>query len=313
MGLIIRQLAANDLLEADRIFRCAFGTQFRLPDPMTAFGDADYIYGRWKANPENAFAAELDGRLVGSNFTTCWGSVGFFGPLTVDPSAWSQGIGKRLVAEAVRQFDGWDISHRGLFTFAESPKHISLYRAFGFWPRFLAGIMSRPISGTNRDLDYFLWSTLDATQRSETRVNCDSLTGAIYPGLSVSSEIDSVASQSLGDTVLLGSLGQIEGFAVCHCGRRTEAGSDNYYIKFAAIEPRLCGAASLVHLIAACEDYASSKSCQRVVCGVNYGRSKAVNELVHLGFKTDLLGVTMHGDNAPGYSLPDALVIDDWR
>ena len=101
MATIVRPMGENDLSEAERIFRCAFGKHFRLENPMAAFGDADYVYGRWKAKPENAFVAEMDGRIVGSNFTTQWGTVGFFGPLTVDPVVWDKGIGKRLVAEAV--------------------------------------------------------------------------------------------------------------------------------------------------------------------------------------------------------------------
>jgi GNAT superfamily N-acetyltransferase len=118
--LVIRPLNEGDLPEADRIFRCAFGTQLRLPNPTVAFGDADYVFGRWHANPGNAYAAELDGRLVGSNFATHWDTVGFFGPLTVDPAAWGNGIGKRLIAAAIEQFDKWQLTHRGLFTFPES-------------------------------------------------------------------------------------------------------------------------------------------------------------------------------------------------
>ena len=32
-------------------------------------------------------------------------------------------------------FAEWGASHTGLFTFAYSPKHIHLYRKYGFWPR----------------------------------------------------------------------------------------------------------------------------------------------------------------------------------
>ena len=313
MGLVIRKLSSTDLPEADRIFRLAFGTHFRLADPMTAFDDADYVFTRWTANPENAFAAELDGRLVGSNFTTRWGSVAFFGPLTITPAAWGQGIGKGLINEALRQFDSWNVSHRGLFTFSESPKHISLYRGFGFWPRFLTGIMNRPLSVADSNPEYLLWSGLDPHQQQYFLAECEALSNAIYPGLSVSCEIHSVADQALGDTVLLVRGEQINGFAVCHCGRRTEAGRDRCYIKFAAVRPSPSSGAVFVQLLAACEHYALSKGCQQVVCGVNYGRSKAVNELIRRGYKTELLGVTMHSGNAPGYSLPDSWIIDDWR
>ena len=93
----VRPLREDDLSEADRIMRLAFGTFFELPDPMTFMGDAGYVRTRWLAAPDAAFGAEVDGKLVGSNFATNWGSVGFFGPLTVEPDLWNKGIGSRLM------------------------------------------------------------------------------------------------------------------------------------------------------------------------------------------------------------------------
>jgi hypothetical protein len=83
-----RQLQEGDLDSADRIFRLAFGTFLGLPNPKDFSGDSDYIRSRWLANPAATVGAELDGSLVGSNFVTLWGSVGFFGPLTVHPFFW---------------------------------------------------------------------------------------------------------------------------------------------------------------------------------------------------------------------------------
>src|SRR5262245_16346228 len=65
---IVRRLREEDLAEADRIFRTAFGTFLGLPDPSSFAGDADWVRSRFADDPEAAFAAELDGRLVGSNF-----------------------------------------------------------------------------------------------------------------------------------------------------------------------------------------------------------------------------------------------------
>jgi GNAT superfamily N-acetyltransferase len=81
----VRLLREGDLSEADRIMRLAFGTFLGLPDPMTFMGDAGLVRTRWVAAPDAAFGAEVEGKLVGSNFATNWGSVGFFGPLTVEP------------------------------------------------------------------------------------------------------------------------------------------------------------------------------------------------------------------------------------
>jgi GNAT superfamily N-acetyltransferase len=89
--------------------------------------------------------ADLHGELVGSNFAANWGSVGFFGPLTVRPDLWDRGIASRLLESTMELFDGWNTKHAGLFTFAHSPKHIGLYQKFGFWPQFLTAIMSRSV------------------------------------------------------------------------------------------------------------------------------------------------------------------------
>lgn len=69
-----------------------------------------------------AFAAVIDGELVGSNFATNWGSVGFFGPLTVRPDMWDKGIGNSLMEPVMNCFDTWGNRHLGLFTFSHSPQ-----------------------------------------------------------------------------------------------------------------------------------------------------------------------------------------------
>src|ERR1051325_3744626 len=97
IGIIVRQLQESDLPAADHIMRLAFGTFIGLPEPTAFMGDASYVRTRWFADPAAAFAAEVGSELVGSNFATNWGSVGFFGPLTIRPDFWYRGVGKRLM------------------------------------------------------------------------------------------------------------------------------------------------------------------------------------------------------------------------
>src|SRR5215469_9564041 len=93
----IRMLREQDLPEADRIVRLAFGTFLGVPDPITFMGDADYARTRWLADPSAALGGEVEGELVGTNFATRWGSFGFFGPLTIRPDMWDRGIAQRLL------------------------------------------------------------------------------------------------------------------------------------------------------------------------------------------------------------------------
>ena len=142
----VRPLVESDLPVADEIMRVAFGTFLGVPEPRTFMGDAAFVQPRWRSNPTAAFAAELDGTLIGSNFATRWGSFGFFGPLTVRPDLWDLGVGKRLLEPVMGCFELWRVTHAGLFTFAHSQKHVGLYQRFGFWPRFLTAIMAKPVS-----------------------------------------------------------------------------------------------------------------------------------------------------------------------
>ena len=139
----IGPLRESELEEADRIFRVAFATFLGLPDPLDFMGDRHLMRPRWRSSHVRVIAAREGGRLIGSNVATRWGSFGFFGPLTVLPEYWNRGVAQRLLAATMAIFDRWGVRHTGLFTFAQSAKHVALYQKFGYWPRYLTAIMTR--------------------------------------------------------------------------------------------------------------------------------------------------------------------------
>ena len=104
-GILIRPLRESDISKADHIFRLAFGTFIGLEDPLTFFGDAEFIRTRFMANPSGSFAAEVNDELVGSNFVANWGSVGIFGPLTIRPDFWDKGVAKQLLKSTMDYFE----------------------------------------------------------------------------------------------------------------------------------------------------------------------------------------------------------------
>ena len=136
-NVIVRPLEETDLPEADRILRLAFGTFLGLPDLSGFLGDADYVRTRWLADSAAAFAAEIDGELAGSNFVSNWGSVGFFGPLTVRPDLWNRGIGKRLMEPIMERFAEWEVKLAGLFTLPTAPDILTYTRSMASGRVFL--------------------------------------------------------------------------------------------------------------------------------------------------------------------------------
>jgi GNAT superfamily N-acetyltransferase len=321
----VRPLAESDLPKADRIMRLAFGTFIGLPDPMAFMGDADYVRTRWLADPTAAFVAEVNGEVAGSNFATNWGSVGFFGPLTIHPHFWDRGVGTSLMEPIMRCFDRWGTRHAGLFTFPQSAKHVGLYRRFGFWPRFLTALMSKPVdpstgaqSSQASALDahspgWTAFSEVAEGERQAVLDACRALTNSIFEGLDVSREITAVADQNLGDTILLQPDRQVIALAICHVGPGTEAGSGTCYVKFGAALPGAEVEHNFGSLLDACEGFAASRQATRLVAGVNTARNEAYRQMLARGFRTDMQGVVMSRPNEPGYNRPGVYLIDDWR
>jgi N-acetylglutamate synthase-like GNAT family acetyltransferase len=251
--------------------------------------------------------------LVGSNFATNWGSVGFFGPLTVRPDLWDRGVASRLMEPIMACFERWGTKHAGLFTFPHSRKHVGLYQKFGFWPRFLTAVMSKQVATTQRASGWTKFSDIPQNDRDPMLAACRELTSSIYDGLDVTLEVRSVDDQRLGDTVLLLDGTRLAGLAICHCGAGTEAGSGTSYVKFAAARPGPTAARVFDRLLDGCEEMAGEQGLSRLVAGTNTARHEAYRKLLERGFRTDIQGVAMQKPNEPGYNWRGVYVIDDWR
>jgi hypothetical protein len=129
---------------AKLICHTPFRTFLGAPDPENFWMHRDYTAGSGPSTSQ-ATSPRLDGEVLGSNFATRWGSVGFFGPITIRPDLWNSGLGQRLAGAACDAFAAWEIRQAGLFTFADSAKHVWTDGKFGFHPSFLTAIMKAPV------------------------------------------------------------------------------------------------------------------------------------------------------------------------
>ena len=314
MSVVIRPLAEADLPAARRICCSAFGTFLGAPDPENFWADRDYVYGRFGAEHIASFAAELDGELVGSNFATRWGSVGFFGPITMRPDRQGRGTGKALVEAVSKQLEDWDVSHAGLCTFPQSPLHIALYGKFGFRARFLTAIMAAParLGGDAGSRSHY--SELSESDRQAAENATREVTEPLHPGLDLGAEIRTVAARGLGDTLLLwDGASRLAGFAVCHWGPASEAGAGCCFVKFGAVRPGAGAEQRFAALLDACGALGAKAGMPNLLAGVNLAREEAYRHMVARGFRAEIQVVTMHRPNEAGYSRPGLYVLDDWR
>ncbi len=313
MNVVIRALTEADLSAADRIFGEAFARFLGLPDPRDFMRGRALIATRWRADPQAPLGAFLDDTLAGSCIISRWGSFGFIGPVSVRPDLWDKGVAKRLVAAAVAFLDQSGIRQAGLFTFAGSPKHIALYQKFGFWPQYLTPVMAKRVAAAGRTAAPVRFSALPPAERACCLAQCGEITGEIFPGLDVATEIRSIAEQRLGETLLVHDDRGLAAFACCHIGAGSEAGSGATFIKFAAVRPGDDAPALFARVLDACEALAADAGCGELVAGINTARHQAYRQMLDRGFRTLMSGVTMLRPNAPAFNRPDCFVIDDLR
>lgn len=305
----IAPLQASDLAEAQRIFRVAFGTFLGLPDPAAAFGDRDLFASRWRAGA-TVLTARSGGRLIGSNVVTRWGSFGFFGPLTVLPELWDQGVAKRLLAATMDEFERWGVRHTGLFTFPHSVKHVGLYQKFGYWPQYLTALMKKtPAASGSRPA---VFSELNETSRRQALGEAREITDSLSPGLDLSAEIKSVLEQGLGDTVLVPGDDSLDAFSICHTGPQSEGGSELCYVKFGAARSGPGAGDRFERLLDAVEAFAAQRGVA-VEAGVNLAREDAYQRMRARGFRGLAQGVAMQKPHDRGFNRGDVYAIDDWR
>ena len=314
--LIIRQIGQEDVNEAARIFRLAFGTFMGFPDPTQAFGDRDFFIPRWQANHGNAMGAYLDGKIAGSNVVSRWGTFGRFGPLSVHPDLWNRGIASKLLESTMERFSEWGTTHEGLCTSPESPKHIALYEKFGFSARYLTPIMTKKVGkvleeGRSRSCTF---SGLTTTREKDQALHeTRELACKLYQGLDLTDEIRAAEALKIGDTVIVRENSRIAGFAVCQHGAGTEGGSGNCYVKFAAAMPGPSSEERFDNLISAIEAYALLRGLATIEAGVNMGRKEAYRRALNHGFRAVSMTVAMQRPNEEAFNGPGVYAMDDWR
>ena len=277
-------LKKSELKDADRIIRLAFGTFLNMPNPMDFMEDRDFLTPRYRSPHTKVLAARADGKLLGTNIVTCWGSFGFFGPLTVAPEAWDQGVAQRLLVATVAIFDRWGCRHSGLFTFAQSTKHVGLYQKFGYWPQHLTAVLTRtPEPNFKTKKPAVLLSSLKKAERDAAIRSLRPIHPSHQQRPAISpAEIRAAITHKTGDVVLAYRSGVLEGFAICMHGKGSEGGAKVCFVKFGAARGGRGAEKHFDQLLDGCEAFALARGAQ-VEVGVNLARGEAFAICVRVG------------------------------
>jgi GNAT superfamily N-acetyltransferase len=313
MSLTIRPLGEADVDAADKVRRLAFGTHFGLPDPLSFSGTSRLLELRHARWPDGAFGAEKDGIFVGVAISSRWGSLGLLGPVAVHPEHWRGGIARALLEATMPVYDRWRCRAAALYTFPQSLTHVGLYQGFGFWPRSLTAIMSRPVAAARPVHEARSLTAMEAGERHDAIAQCAALTDQLYPGMDLRDEIATVIAHASSDAIVLTEGSRVVGFAICHTGPRSEADTGVAYAKFAAARPGPNAARDFQRLMDAVSDFAQRSGATRLNASVNMGCMEAYRLMLAGGFRSVMHGVAMHRPWIDIYDRPDVFALEDWR
>jgi GNAT superfamily N-acetyltransferase len=99
------------------------------PSPEIAIGLVASLLSRGDIY---SVVAEVDGRVVGSNFLWENGAIAGVGPITIDPSAQNVAVGRRLMEEVLRRAKERNFAGVRLVQAAYHNRSLSLYTKLGF-------------------------------------------------------------------------------------------------------------------------------------------------------------------------------------
>lgn len=319
-GAVYRLMMERDVDAAQHVHNLAFAKFFGV-DPKTFRPESAVVRTRHRTDPACGYVADAgsDGGIRASVIVMNWGEVAVLGPLTVHPDDWSKGTGGALMDYATINMDMGGFGFRApfrhavLFTHPQSPGHIRLYQRHGFWPGSLSAVMSRTATDADRaeNEDVARVGAMGEAARKTALAGCRQVAGAVFPGLDLTREIEGVAAQGLGETLVLRAGRSVRGFAICHFGRGSEARGETLYVKFAAVRPG--DAEGFVRLVASCESLAAEQGLAKVNAGIATARLPAYRALLERGYRAEMHGVIMRRPAGPGWDLPDRFVIDDLR
>jgi GNAT superfamily N-acetyltransferase len=151
MSLSLRRGATSDAAVAGDICYRAFktladkhGVPPDFPSPEAGIGAAGFLIG----HPEVFdIVAEIDGRIVGSNFLDERNPISGVGPITVDPDVQNDGVGQALMAAVMERSAERGFAGIRLVQAAYHSRSLALYLKLGFEARELLACLQGPAIG----------------------------------------------------------------------------------------------------------------------------------------------------------------------
>jgi GNAT superfamily N-acetyltransferase len=305
----------KDIPALNRLFAEAFTDRYRrdgLVGVRVPFlNPTIWRYALLDAGPGAMLWRDEADRLVAFNIAHRSGSEGWMGPLAVRPDRQTGGLGKTIVLAAIEWLQRMGVTTLGLETMPRTVDNIGFYSRLGFVPGHLTVTMTTEASAARIMAEPGeALAALDPAAREARLAEVDGLVRRLAPGCDFSREIELTRELSLGDVVVTGPPGGLQGFALCHTASLAENGGRD--------ETRVLkvGAASLDALLAVLDAvlaWAARQGARRIGVRCQTVNTDAFRALVRRGYRVRWTDLRMTLTEYPEVVPASGLVWSNWE
>jgi len=171
--------------------------------------------------PEGSFAALADDRIIGFCVSHAWGTLGWIGPIAVEPDWQGRGIGRDLTRSVLQALEARRLRTIALETWPHHPANLQFYLTAGFLPGPLIFILEKEVSGEGLPFTGIRLS--EPADLAGVLPALAELAGRLHEGLDYAAPIRTTLECGLGEALIWGEASRPEAMALVHTAAQHQA------------------------------------------------------------------------------------------
>jgi len=253
------------------------------------------------SDPDGSVVALDNGKVAGYGFARRFGTLGYVGPVAVDPASQGKGFGKRLTEACTDYLARAGVETIGLETMPHAPKNLGLYAKLGFKTDGLSFSMEKkppskvllPTGVGSEGIEIVKADSEDAISRIG-----DVCKQALH-GMDYSKEAYYVRKFDLGMVLLINFHEQCVGFAICYTFRTPTQKVGMFRVKFSAMLPEYCRSPYVDAFVDSWESWALKLGLTGVGARFYTKNERTLDILLSHGYAVASSHVKMHKGRFP--------------
>jgi ribosomal protein S18 acetylase RimI-like enzyme len=195
-------------------------------EPLQSPRRRDWLAYRIQRYPDYGSAALIGNEVIGYAVVHVWGTLGWIGPVAVEPAMQGRGVGSALTRWGLQVLQDQGCQTIALETWPNSPHNIGFYIKLGFNPGPLVAALEKATNDDDAPLTGCRFG--DDSQIDTWLAPLSELSRAIMPGLDYGPLARTTVDCQMGEVIIWGPKAHPDAMAVVHTASHHEGAPPSY-------------------------------------------------------------------------------------